>query len=596
MNRLALWYYRWIAVLGVAILGATAMAAVVAVEQANDTANDPTTPENGVLDNPVEKEVPATPATRTRRKEVVAIGKDVYIGANEISREVVVVGGQARIDGEVHGDVVVISGKAYVNGRVEGSVVSVLGGVTLGSNARIRDNVVAIGGNIHSPARVRIGGDRVEVPLGLPFGRHFRWLDDWMGKGLFFGRLLPHQFAWAWGAVLLSLLVYMVIALVFPGPLQQCVESLENQPFGSMVAGVLAFLLIGPVILLLIITLIGILAVPFLICGLIAGFVFGKVAVYRFTGEQLARQLGMTALSHPLWALAAGMGLFSVVYMLPILGFLAWGLVSLLGFGAVLITLFGGAGKEKVAIASLLPSRPAPPGAPGNPRPATPPPVAPEPSLSAVPPVPSPGPFGAAMAAFQPSAAPTLAGAMPAAGAVLAEPMPPLEPPRAIPPLVPPPGLPTGAPGAAGWGGPPPSPTSPPVDFSTLPQAALSSRIWAALIDVIFVEAFIGLCLPREFMDGPRLMMLMFLAYFAGMWTWRGTSLGGIVMRLKVVRLDGRPLKPEVAIIRALSGVLSCVPLGLGFLWAAWDKDRQTWHDKIAGTMVVSAPSNVPLL
>jgi uncharacterized RDD family membrane protein YckC len=596
MKRLALWYHRWIAVLGVAILGATATAAVVEVEQAPDTANDPAKPDNGVSDNPVEKETPALPTVRTRRKEVVAIGRDVYIGANEISREVVVVGGQARIDGEVRGDVVVISGKAYVNGRVEGSVVSVLGGVTLGSNARIRDNVVAIGGTIHSPPRVRIGGDRVEVPLGLPFGRHFRWLDDWMGKGLFFGRLLPHQFAWAWGAVLLSLLVYVVVALVFPGPLQQCVESLENQPFGSMVAGVLAFLLIGPVIFLLIITLIGILAVPFLICGLIAAFIFGKVAVYRFTGEQLARQMGMTALSHPLWALTAGMGLFSVVYMLPVLGFLAWGLVSLLGFGAVLITLFGGAGKEKVAIANLLPSRPAPPSAPGNPGPATPPPAAPEPSPSAVPPVPPPGPFTAAMAAFHPSAAPSLAGAMPAAGAVMAEPMPPLEPSRTVPPLVPPPASPTGASAAAGRPGLPPIATPPPVDFSTLPQARFSSRIWAALIDVIFVEAFIGLCLPSEFMDGPRPMVFLLLVYFGGMWAWRGTSLGGIVMKLKVVRLDGRPLKPEVAIIRALAGVLSCVPLGLGFLWAAWDKDRQTWHDKIAGTLVVSVPSNMPLI
>lgn len=591
MKRLALWYQRWIVMLGVALLGATAMGAVEAVEQAPDTANDPARPDNGVLDSQVEKETPAaplTPATRTRRKEVVAIGKDVYIGANEISREVVVVGGSARIDGEVRGDVVVISGKATVNGRVEGSVVSVLGGVTLGSGARIRDNVVAIGGAIHASPRARINGDRREVSLGMPFGHHFRWLDDWMGKGLFFGRLLPHQFAWAWGAVLFSLLIYVVIALVFPGPLQQCVESLETQPFGSMVAGVLAFLLIGPVILLLIITLIGILAVPFLICGLIAGFVFGKVAVYRFTGEQLARQMGMTALSHPLWALTAGMGLFSVVYMLPILGFLAWGLVSLLGFGAVLITLFGGAGKEKVAIASLLPSRPAPLGAPESPRPATSSSVTPEPTLPTVPPAHAPGPFGAAMAAaFHPAAAPTLAGATPTAGAVMAEPMPP---------LVPPPGSLAGTPGAAERGGSPPFPTPPSIDFSTLPQAALSSRIWAALIDVIFVEAFIGLCLPREFMEGPRLMVLLFLAYFAGMWAWRGTSLGGIVMKLKVVRLDGRPLKPEVAIIRALAGVLSCVPLGLGFLWAAWDKDRQTWHDKIAGTMVVAAPSNLPLI
>jgi len=25
----------------------------------------------------------------------------------------------------------------------------------------------------------------------------------------------------------------------------------------------------------------------------------------------------------------------------------------------------------------------------------------------------------------------------------------------------------------------------------------------------------------------------------------------------------------------------------LGFLWMLWDKDRQTWHDKAAGSFVI---------
>jgi uncharacterized RDD family membrane protein YckC len=33
--------------------------------------------------------------------------------------------------------------------------------------------------------------------------------------------------------------------------------------------------------------------------------------------------------------------------------------------------------------------------------------------------------------------------------------------------------------------------------------------------------------------------------------------------------------------------ILSALPLFLGFLWAAWDPKKQTWHDKLAGTYVV---------
>ena len=32
---------------------------------------------------------------------------------------------------------------------------------------------------------------------------------------------------------------------------------------------------------------------------------------------------------------------------------------------------------------------------------------------------------------------------------------------------------------------------------------------------------------------------------------------------------------------------LSLLPLGLGFLWIAWDQRKQGWHDKIAGTVVI---------
>ena len=46
-------------------------------------------------------------------------------------------------------------------------------------------------------------------------------------------------------------------------------------------------------------------------------------------------------------------------------------------------------------------------------------------------------------------------------------------------------------------------------------------------------------------------------------------------------------LKPLQALIRYLSYFVSLIPLGLGFFWIAWDKKKQGFHDKIAGTIVV---------
>jgi uncharacterized RDD family membrane protein YckC len=38
------------------------------------------------------------------------------------------------------------------------------------------------------------------------------------------------------------------------------------------------------------------------------------------------------------------------------------------------------------------------------------------------------------------------------------------------------------------------------------------------------------------------------------------------------------------------------IVVGLGFIWIAIDDDKQSWHDKIAGTAVVRVPKGVSLL
>ena len=43
-----------------------------------------------------------------------------------------------------------------------------------------------------------------------------------------------------------------------------------------------------------------------------------------------------------------------------------------------------------------------------------------------------------------------------------------------------------------------------------------------------------------------------------------------------------------MALRETVGKLVSALILLLGFLWILWDKDRQGWHDKIAGTLVVS--------
>ena len=107
----------------------------------------------------------------------------------------------------------------------------------------------------------------------------------------------------------------------------------------------------------------------------------------------------------------------------------------------------------------------------------------------------------------------------------------------------------------------------------------------ALLIDIILV----GVIVSR--LDTSDSFWIVALAgYGAIMWKLKGTTIGGIVCGLKIVRRDGAALSWDTAIVRALACFLSMAVAGLGFLWIIFDEDRQAWHDKIAGTLVVRAP------
>jgi uncharacterized RDD family membrane protein YckC len=62
------------------------------------------------------------------------------------------------------------------------------------------------------------------------------------------------------------------------------------------------------------------------------------------------------------------------------------------------------------------------------------------------------------------------------------------------------------------------------------------------------------------------------------------------------VRQDGQPLSFLTAFVRILAALFSACVLFLGFFWIGWDRDKQGWHDKIAGTVVVRLPRAVSLV
>jgi uncharacterized RDD family membrane protein YckC len=77
--------------------------------------------------------------------------------------------------------------------------------------------------------------------------------------------------------------------------------------------------------------------------------------------------------------------------------------------------------------------------------------------------------------------------------------------------------------------------------------------------------------------------------YVIGFWVKNnGQTPGKVFLKVQVVPEEGGPLNLTKAIIRYLGYILSSIVFYLGFIWAAFDGKKQTWHDKIAHTYVVS--------
>jgi uncharacterized RDD family membrane protein YckC len=76
-------------------------------------------------------------------------------------------------------------------------------------------------------------------------------------------------------------------------------------------------------------------------------------------------------------------------------------------------------------------------------------------------------------------------------------------------------------------------------------------------------------------------------AYFIGLWALRGQTLGNKLLGIRVIRRDGRPLGLGGALARYLGYMVSALLLGLGFVWIAFDAQRQGLHDKLAASVVV---------
>jgi hypothetical protein len=138
----------------------------------------------------------------------------------------------------------------------------------------------------------------------------------------------------------------------------------------------------------------------------------------------------------------------------------------------------------------------------------------------------------------------------------------------------------------------PAKPATAPLPVAPAPEMRVCfwPRVGANAIDLVIIVALLS------FLHVHRVILPAWALYRFGMYVWRSATIGEIALGIRVQKSDGSLLTGDygTALVRALSSLLSLLPLGLGFFWMLFDPAGETWHDKITNTRVVKTRPTPP--
>ncbi len=89
---------------------------------------------------------------------------------------------------------------------------------------------------------------------------------------------------------------------------------------------------------------------------------------------------------------------------------------------------------------------------------------------------------------------------------------------------------------------------------------------------------------PADFLINYTLPFIAIILF----WFYKSATPGKMALNIKIVNAnDGGKLSVGQSIGRYFAYFPAAIVLLIGFIWAAFDKRKQGWHDKLAGTVVI---------
>jgi uncharacterized RDD family membrane protein YckC len=137
--------------------------------------------------------------------------------------------------------------------------------------------------------------------------------------------------------------------------------------------------------------------------------------------------------------------------------------------------------------------------------------------------------------------------------------------------------------------------------YGLYPVASLAERRMSAIVDVVcLLFAYGGFLTLFGSLGGQFTLSklsavvyaatfaIVYLQYFALFTVFGGTTPGMMFRGLQVASFSGEQPTPRQMLLRTAGYVLSAATFFLGFVWAWWDEDTLTWHDRLSRTFLSS--------
>lgn len=305
--------------------------------------------------------------------DLVLGGGNIIVNGN-VRDDVTILGGNIIVNGDVGQDLRVFGGKAVVNGNVKGELVTLAGDLILSEKTTIDGDALIGGGNIKlngkiaGDAKINAGdlklGDNsaisgnldvtVRENEGLGKGIPVQELKEKLGKTQVIRQnpvLARLRILGLIRGMIAALLLGAIILYLYPKFTTNLVNVLKTSPVKAGVTGFVMLVLTPFIGLFLVVTLIGFRVAAILGLLTFIGLLIATFPVKLVVGEAIYKRLFTKKSRRRIFYYLTGVVAFTLIYEIPIIGWLVKLAAGLTGFGALwILGLRGSALKGKMKL------------------------------------------------------------------------------------------------------------------------------------------------------------------------------------------------------------------------------------------------------